>query len=110
MKYLLLSLVAIIMGCGGGDLLRTNTADIPNFVWQPFAGVVIESSEHEGLYKVTVKCQAYLDFSDFAISELEEECSVNDFVDEAHFLVSRDQLNALAVQKKRYWDYYLNRR
>ena len=110
MKTVYLFFLLITAGCGAPPWLKTNTSEIPNFVWSPFPGVVIEDSEYDNLYSITVKCAAYLDFNDFTISKLEDTCAADDFVGEAYFLISQDQLKELAIFKKRYWDYYLRGR
>ena len=102
MKVLLLSMF-LLMGCGAKALMPDELPR-PGFVWQPFPGVVFTPSEHPGLYKITIRCNAALDFEDFEVSkEVIEPCEAKDFAGEVHYLVTTDQVADLAE----YWDSYL---
>ena len=102
MKILLL-LMCLLIGCGNRALLPDELPR-PGFSWSPFPGVVFTESEHPGLYRITVRCNALLDFEDFQISkEVLTPCEAQDFAGKVHYMVTSDQVADLAE----YWDSYL---
>ena len=90
-------LFGVLSGCGTEPVPIEEPK--PGLRWSPATGVVIEATEFhdsEGaLYRVSILCTAYIDFTEQTVSEVEEECSLSDFEGEALLLVTRNQLQQI---------------